>query len=57
MSLPIGLHILFFQFLFMNAETLIWLSQAMTVSVLACNKAAYKGGRIEYVYVGVGRGG
>lgn len=41
----------------MNAETLIWLSQAMTVSVLACNKAAYKGGRIEYVYVGVGRGG
>ena len=43
LSLPIWLHINFIHFLFMNAPTLIWLSQAMTVSVLTCNKAAYKG--------------
>lgn len=41
--IPIWLHIHFIQFLFMSAPTLIWLSQAMTVSVLTCNKAAYKG--------------
>lgn len=58
LSLPIWLHIHFIQFLFMYAPTLIWLSQAMTVSVLTCNKAAYKGRKNgECVCVCVGRGG
>ena len=56
LSLPIWLHINFIHFLFMNAPTLIWLSQAMTVSVLTCNKAEYKG-RKNGVCVCVGRGG
>ena len=46
----------------MNAPTLIWLSQAMTVSVLTCNKAAYKGRKngvcvCVCVRACVGRGG